>query len=66
MYMGFVTCIVKKTKIKREIKMLSMLAGHPHIIELLDAVVDNSTRTPTLVKLYIFPSGTIINICLSN
>ncbi|CDW86035.1 casein kinase ii subunit alpha [Stylonychia lemnae] len=41
---------VKRAKIKREIKVLETLKGHSNIIELVDYVVDPSTKTPSLVQ----------------
>eukprot|EP00009_Paramoeba_aestuarina_P002802 CAMPEP_0201522472 /NCGR_PEP_ID=MMETSP0161_2-20130828/17584_1 /ASSEMBLY_ACC=CAM_ASM_000251 /TAXON_ID=180227 /ORGANISM="Neoparamoeba aestuarina, Strain SoJaBio B1-5/56/2" /LENGTH=340 /DNA_ID=CAMNT_0047921321 /DNA_START=28 /DNA_END=1050 /DNA_ORIENTATION=- len=40
---------VKKKKIKREIKILENLSGGPNIIQLLDVVRDNPTKTHCLV-----------------
>ena len=42
--------VVKRAKIKREIKVLETLKGHPNIIEIADYVIDPSTKTPTLVN----------------
>eukprot|EP00347_Sterkiella_histriomuscorum_P013661 403363856 len=44
---------VKRAKIKREIKILETLKGHPYIINLLDYIVDPSTKTPTLILEYV-------------
>ncbi|KDD74471.1 protein kinase [Helicosporidium sp. ATCC 50920] len=40
---------VKKKKIKREIKILQNLHGGPNVIQLLDVVRDEASRTPCLV-----------------
>lgn len=40
---------VKKRKIKREIKILLTLKGHPNIIELTDIVRDPASKTPSIV-----------------
>lgn len=40
---------VKKSKIKREIKVLQNLCGGPNIIKLLDVVQDPTSRTPSLI-----------------
>ena len=45
------TSTVKKTKIRREIKILETLRGGTNIIELLDVVRDPATKTPALVSL---------------
>lgn len=44
---------VKKKKIKREISILRNLSGGTNIINLLDCVRDNSTKTPSLVFEYV-------------
>jgi casein kinase II subunit alpha len=44
---------VKKKKIKREIKILQNLSGGVNIIQLLDVVRDNVSKTPSLVFEYI-------------
>ena len=41
--------VVKKTKIRREIKILENLSGGINIIKLLDVVRDPATKTPALV-----------------
>ena len=46
---GFSLILVKKTKIRREIKILETLKGGTNIIELLDVVRDPATKTPALV-----------------
>jgi len=40
---------VRKSKIKREIKILQNLSGGPNIIKLLDTLYDPGTSTPSLV-----------------
>ncbi|EGR28383.1 hypothetical protein IMG5_176820 [Ichthyophthirius multifiliis] len=40
---------VKKSKIKREIKILQILKGSQNIIELLDVVKDSASKTPALI-----------------
>ncbi|KAJ3107950.1 Casein kinase II subunit alpha [Physocladia obscura] len=40
---------IKKTKIKREIKILQNLTGGPNVIQLLDIVRDPMSKTPALV-----------------
>lgn len=40
---------VKKSKIKREIKILKALKGHPGIIELKDVVRDPASKSISLV-----------------
>lgn len=44
---------VKKTKIKREIKILQNLCGGINIIELLDVVQDPGSKTPALIFEYV-------------
>lgn len=44
---------VKKSKIKREIKILQNLKGGPNIIELLNTVKDPVSRTPSLIFEYV-------------
>lgn len=41
--------VVKKVKIKREIKILRILSDCPNTIKLLDTVIDPASRTPSLV-----------------
>jgi len=41
--------LVKKKKIKREIKILQNLSSGPNIVKLLDVVRDTSSRTPSLI-----------------
>jgi casein kinase II subunit alpha len=43
---------VKRAKIKREIQVLEVLNGHPFIVSLFDYVVDPSTKTPAIVRLF--------------
>jgi len=43
---------VKKTKVRREIKILQTLKGCPNIVQLLDVVMDTATKTPSLVHFY--------------
>ena len=40
---------VKKQKIRREVKILSVLRGGPNIIQLIDTVKDPSSGTPSIV-----------------
>ena len=42
---------VKKSKMKREIKILKSLKNHPNIIELKDVVRDPASKTTCLVTL---------------
>lgn len=44
---------VKKEKIRREIMILEYLYGCPHILKLLDQVIDPSTKTPSLILEYL-------------
>merc|ERR1712228_644993 len=44
---------VKKSKIKREIKILKNLKGGPNIIQLLDTVKDPVSRIPSLIFEYV-------------
>lgn len=41
--------LVKKRKIKREIKILEILKNGPNIVELLDVVKDPASKTTSLV-----------------
>lgn len=50
---------VKKSKIKREIKILKALNGHPDIIELKDVVRDPASKSISLVPLHRHRSLTI-------
>lgn len=43
--------LVKKKKIKREIKILENLKGGENIVELHDVIKDPATQTPSLVNL---------------
>ena len=45
--------IVKKTKIRREIKILQTLKGGVNIINLIDVVRDPMTKTPALIMEYV-------------
>ena len=40
---------VKKRKIKREIKILQCISGGPNVIQLLDIVRDEQSKTPSLI-----------------
>ncbi|ETO18517.1 casein kinase II subunit alpha [Reticulomyxa filosa] len=44
---------IKKSKIKREIKILQNLSGGPNIIQLLDTVKDPVSKVPSLVFEYV-------------
>jgi casein kinase II subunit alpha len=44
---------VKKTKIRREIKILKTVQGGPNIIKLLDIVRDQESKTPALIMEYV-------------
>ncbi|EGR30332.1 hypothetical protein IMG5_134810 [Ichthyophthirius multifiliis] len=44
---------VKKSKIKREIKILQILKGGPNIVELQDVVRDSASKTPALIFEYV-------------
>ena len=44
---------VRKVKITREIRILQLLKGGPHIVELIDKCVDSATSTPALVFEYV-------------
>ncbi|KAL0807684.1 hypothetical protein Bca101_100176 [Brassica carinata] len=41
--------LVKKRKIRREIKILQNLCGGPNIVKLLDVVRDQHSKTPSLI-----------------
>jgi len=45
--------LVKKKKIKREIKILQNLAGGPNIVALLDVVRNPTSKIPSLIMEYI-------------
>ena len=45
--------LVKKTKIRREIKILQTLRGGINIINLIDVVRDPMTKTPALIMEYV-------------
>ena len=44
---------VRKVKISREIRILHLLKGGPHIVEMIDKCMDQSTGTPSIVFEYI-------------
>ena len=48
-----ITSSVKKEKIRREIMILDYLHGCPHILKLIDQVIDPSTKTPSLILEYL-------------
>jgi casein kinase II subunit alpha len=48
---------VRKVKIAREIRILQILKGGPHIVELIDTCLDQSTNTPSLVFEYLSPTN---------
>lgn len=48
-----VPCLVKKTKIRREIKILQTLKNGVNIINLIDVVRDPMTKTPALIMEYV-------------
>ena len=43
---------VRKSKVRREAKILTNLAEGPYIVRLLDFVVDPASATPSLVLLF--------------
>jgi serine/threonine protein kinase len=45
--------LVKKKKIKREIKILQNISQGPNIVKLIDVVKDNNSKNPSLVFEYI-------------
>ncbi|XLS81741.1 hypothetical protein HN51_047572, partial [Arachis hypogaea] len=45
--------LVKKKKLKREIKILHNLCGGPNVIKLLDIVRDQQSKTPSLIFEYV-------------
>lgn len=45
--------LVKKKKIKREIKILQNLSNGPNIVKLIEVVRDPSSKTPSLIFEYI-------------
>ena len=55
---------VKKTKIKREIKILQNLCGGINIIELLDVVQDPGSKTPALIFEYV--NNLDFKVCAKN
>jgi len=48
---------VRKVKISREIRILQLLRGGPHIIEMLDKCLDPATATPSLIFEYFSPTN---------
>lgn len=46
---------VRKVKIAREIRILQILKGGPHIVDLIDVCLDQNTNTPSLVFEYLSP-----------
>lgn len=44
---------VKKTKIRREIKILDTLRNGPNIVKLIDVVRDQESKTPALIMEYV-------------
>ena len=44
---------VRKVKINREIRILQILKGGPHIVELLEKCLDQATSTPSLIFEYV-------------
>lgn len=46
---------VRKVKIAREIRILQILKGGAHIVELVDVCLDQTTNTPSLVFEYLSP-----------
>ena len=44
---------VKKSKIRREIKILDTLRGGPNIVKLIDVVRDHESKTPALIMEYV-------------
>ena len=48
-YLLYICLLVKKEKIRREIKILLSVAGGPNIVELYDVVKDPASKTPSLV-----------------
>lgn len=48
---------VRKVKIAREIRILQILRGGPHIVELVDTCMDQATATPSLVFEYLSPTN---------
>ena len=54
--------VVKKTKIRREIKILENLSGGINIIKLHDVVRDPATKTPALVNYTISADHLLDNV----
>jgi casein kinase II subunit alpha len=48
---------VRKVKIAREIRILQILRGGPHIVEMIDTCLDQSTSTPSLIFEYLSPTN---------
>lgn len=48
---------VRKVKISREIRILQLLRGGPHIIEMFDKCLDAATGTPSLIFEYFSPTN---------
>jgi casein kinase II subunit alpha len=48
---------VRKIKISREIRILQVLQGGPHIVELIDKCLDPATGTPSLIFEYVSPTN---------
>ena len=46
--------IVRKNKIKREIKILQNLSNGPNVVKLLDVIKDSASKTTSLVIEIIF------------
>lgn len=44
---------IKKVKIRREVKILTLLKGGPNIIQLQDVVRDGATKTPAIITEYV-------------
>lgn len=44
---------IKKSKIKREVKILNLLKGGTNIIEIQDVVRDTSTKTPAIITEFV-------------
>ena len=53
LYLKRLTPIVRKKKIKRELKILQNLSGGPNVVSLLDVVRDPVTKTTSLVSIAI-------------
>ncbi len=44
------SCIVKKEKVKREIKAMQTLVGSPSVVKYIDVVKDPATKTHSIVS----------------